>query len=29
MLEDSLQGLANAMNTDLDGAFAVMSKPLP
>lgn len=29
MLEDSLQGLARAMKTDLDGAFAVMSKPLP
>ena len=29
MLEDSLQGLADAMKTDLDGAFDVMSKPLP
>lgn len=29
MLEDSLQGLAEAMKTDIDGAFKVMSQSLP
>jgi len=29
MLEDSLQGLADAMNTDIDGAFKIMSQSLP